>query len=182
MTDRIPFPASPVWLAAAKPNEHSRYGLHAVRIDGARAVATNGRMLAVVPHAEPTDAPAVLIDATAASRAARVVGADVEIHVDGATAAIVGKKATVDVDVVDAAFPADLIDSIEPKTEPTATVRVNARYLVALLKAIGVELTGSSERDTAHQVTIELRSRPVDPIVLRTDAGAVGYVMPIAKS
>lgn len=162
-----------MWRSSTK--EAGRYAMHALRLEGNRLVATNGRALAVITVEREKDDTDGLIPADAVQSAVKMGAKDTDAQIE-ADGELVVRDATKEFrfDRPDGEFPKWA--AVVPTGKPIATseIRFNAKLLLALAQSIG------AEKD-APCVRIEFRGegKPMKVFVDGGDDSAFGVLMPI---
>jgi hypothetical protein len=160
-----------VHLAAAK--DPGRYARQDVRIDGGRLIATDGRILAVVPASiegtAPAYLPAAAVEAATKGKAPKGDDGQARIALNGTGATVLTKAGRVEHDYpAGGEFPR--WEAVVPRDEPAFRIAFNPELLARLVGAIGA----------GEAVVFEFRA-PDRPIVLRPSgkSEAFGVLMPI---
>lgn len=167
----------------ASAKEPGRYAMNSVKFErdcaamnGPALIATDGRVLAMVPvAADDADADG-LIPREAFSEARRGAfkrSPDVEIVANGSVK-FMGKLGPMELQRADAEFPryGDLAAKALKQT-PAIVVGLNPAFLLALAQAIGID-----ERNPAVSLAITSADKPIIVRVVRTGAQGVGIIMP----
>lgn len=170
-------------LTQATATEAGRFAMQGILIEPEqkRAVATNGRILAIVPleSVGEHDSKGIIPAETwkAAAKATPNHGNKPEVTVNGAVT-LTTRQGTTTTAKLEGDFPR--YESVIPTSDrvPVWKIRISAGYLLALAKAIGSPKVGKN--NLHHAVTLEVFLGPHEPIrVTCTESDGVGYIMPI---
>lgn len=166
-------------IEEAASKDKTRFAINAVRIEktetGALAIATDGRMMAIVPvELEGEDKTAVNLkcEALAVARKEASKNSPCRIELNGA-AKISGKHGEQTFPYVDASFP-NWAQVIPKAYEKSIKIAFDAKLLLSLWKALGGEAANS------NKVIIEVcTSEENRPYLVTTDGDGRGILMPV---
>ena len=161
-------------VEACASREVGRYAMHGIKVEGDRAVATNGFVIAVVPveSEDGDDAHGQIVPAEAIKLARKVAGAkaDAVVTVNGTV-----RAAGQELQAIDGEFPRYQACIPSVTAESHVMVTLDARLLSMLFDAIAGD-------DGA--VTFCVSRKAGEPVVLVpnacNDSGGIGVVMPIS--
>lgn len=170
-------------IEACAAREAGRYSMHGVKVEadathGARAVATDGRSLAVVPcELEAGDnLTGQVVAREALTLARKVAGAkrEASVIVAGETASAAGQTSP----TLEGEFPRYSAVIPAPTASSHAIVALNATYLRAVLDALNV--AGAELQSVTICIEKEPGKYPTPVVITSTHArGGLGVVMPI---